>query len=514
MSRSVPLPKSALWPIVGLITVALLMPLSAASAPSPGFSSPNPANPAQSWAWGAVFGKTDQGSFSGTTQAGVPWSFSYTLHAFLAWNVIVTQTNLSSTAFELSGSRVVVGSYFLSAQGSQGATQAQLNVTVQGWEHDSEFANFTTTGSVLLNGTTQVPAVAIENSHGTVAGNLTATESASLAGGQTASLDGYASGAVNADATLSFSPALGLMPTTPVPGGQWNSSSAYTAQGTYSNACHWAFDGTSALGSKSSGSGTCGGSGTLSASGTVWLAGADEGDDYLAGFGHFRSVGLELPSDFEFHLHDGLFLVPASVDLLSGGSGALGGTNAANSDGTDASTAYVDLNPHAGHVGVVAANTRFGPAAGVTSSLPFAMSAAGASSSGGISALASGPDSQFPAATNPLPSYGIQGYPESVAQAQSSNGCLLNPGTCLTSTSGHSGLLFLVLVVAVVAVAVAVLVARRSGGSKPSSPGTRYIPAAANPSYPATGAPGAGGVAGTPKGTRPQPSQDPLGHLW
>ncbi len=511
MSVTLRPPRCALWPIVGLLCVALLMPLSAAAAPSPGFSPPNPADPAQSWAWGAVFAKTDTGALSGTTQNGVPWSLSYTLHAFLAWNVILTQTNLSTTAFELSGQRVVVESYFLSAQGSQGPTTAQLNVSVQGWEQDHEFSNFTTNGSVLLNGTTPVPALAIENGHSRVEGNLTASESVALSGAQTASFNGYASGAVSADTTVSFTPALNLMPLTPVSGGQWNSSSVYLAQGTYSNACHWAFDGRTVLGATSSGSGSCGGSGTVYADTTVWLAGTDEGVSYLTGYGHYHIVGLSLPGDFAFHLYDGLFMVPTSVDLLGGGGAALGGTNAANSDGTEAFTAFVDVDPHTGHVGVVAANTRFGPQVGTATNLPFALSSSrGSGNPGALSPAAA--SSLGPAGASGLPTYGIQGHPESVAEAQANNACLLDPGSCLSPTSGHTMLLLLVVVVAAAAVVVAVVVARRGGGPKPpSAGGSRFIPVATSSSPgPRSTAPGGGNA---PKGP-PQPSQDPLGHLW
>ncbi|MDE1820201.1 MAG: hypothetical protein KGJ23_07330 [Euryarchaeota archaeon] len=492
--------------VAGLLALSMLLPFTTA-APTTGFTSPSPGAPAESWAWGATFAKTDQGTFSGTTQSGVPWSLSFSIHGFLSWNTVLTQTNTSTTSFELEAQRVILGAYFLSATGTQGPTTGSVNITVLAWEQDHSFSNFTTTGTVLLNGTTSVPAVAIESVHALVNSNLTARVNASLTGGQTGAMQGYASGAVHADATLNFAPALGLVPVTPVPDSWWNSTSTYTAQGTYADACHFQFSATNPMGASTSGTGTCGGSGSLDATNTVWLRGTDAGDDYLAGFGHYRSTLLELGGNLDFNIHDGLIFVPGHLDVF-GGTG-LGGTSPASPQGTEVITGHVDLDPHASHFGMIASSSQFSPQATATGALPSGLAA----TYDGTQATAS----SSPAVSG-LPSYNVQGKPESAQSALTANGCLLNPtgSQCKTSAPAHTFLLLLV-VVAAVAVVVAVLVARRERGPKggvASRPGV-YIPSRSD-----AGAGSRSGVAaptppGTPPGSqRPTPSQDPLSNLW
>ncbi|MDE1820124.1 MAG: hypothetical protein KGJ23_03620 [Euryarchaeota archaeon] len=499
MQTRAKLNRGTWWTLLGLLAVGLFMPLAAA-APAPAFHQPNPNNPPQVWAWGATFEKNDQGTLTGTGPTNNSWSLTYSIHEFLSWNTILTQTNTSNTSFTLQSQRAMAASFFLSAQGTNGPESATLNVTAQGWEKDAGSANFTTTGTVLLNGTTAVAAVAVENAQSTVSGNFTATSAAQLSGPQSGTFDGYASAAAQAQASIAFTPALGLFPMNVSTGSWWTSTSAYSAQGSYELACHVGYS-ASGQGGSMGGGANCGGNGSASGSGTVTLYGADH--DLDSGVpGHlYHRIALAFSTGFGFEMRDGLLFVPVHADLY-GGAGVASGAPGSPDAGAQMSPNYVDVDYHASHVGVVAANVQFAPHAAASMGMGTGVGMTAGSAPAATSTPASG-----------LSSYAVQAQPESPAKASSANACLLGGAGCVAAKSGlFSPLLALIVIGVAVAVIVgAVMVSR---GRRPKMPVGGYSsrPPSAFLMHNAPPAPAAPARPGT--APRPTGQQDPLGHLY
>ncbi len=481
--------------IFGVLAFGLMMPVAAAT-PAPAFHQPNPNNPPQVWAWGATFVKNGQGTLSGNGSGPggtSSWSLTYTIHAFLSWNVILTQTNTSTTSFSLQGQRVMAASYFLSASGSNGPESGQLNVTAQGWETDNGFANFTTTGTVLLNGTTPVAALAVENANGNTAGNFTAISTAQLSGPQSGSFSGYASAAAEAQASLAFQPPLGLFPLNVTSGAWWTSTSNYTAQGTYSVACHYGYSASGAGGTSGAG-GNCGSSGSASGSGSVTVYGADH--DLDTGFPGqtFHKVTLGFSAGFQFELRDGLLFVPSQANLYASATGPAGGSTGAPTDGAQVSLNYLDVSAHATHAPVVATNAQFSPRVGATMGVGLL------APSGSFGALASPSAVSAPAG---LSAYAVQAQPESPSQAQSNNACLLS-GCAAAGKSGiFSPLVALLVVGAAVAVVVGAVMVERSRRPKMPVGGYSSRPPAA---FLLHNGQGTNAPAGSPTSPSPRPA--------
>lgn len=487
-----------LWTLLGIVALGLVMPLAAAS-PAPAFHAPNPNAPPQSWAWGATFVKGYQGQLSGSNSnpgGTSAWNLSYTVHEFLGWNTVVTQTNTSSTSFTLSAQRAMAASFFLQANGNEGSYSLSLNVTAQGWESDHGSSNFTTTGSVLLNGTTPVAALAVENAQGATSGNLTATSSATLTGPTSGSYNGYASEASEAQGSLVFTPSLGLFPMNLSSGAWWTSSANYTAQGSYAIACHYGYSAVLPRGS-SGGGANCGSSGSASGSGPITLMGADHDID-TALHGDFHKVTLGFIGGFGFELADGLIFLPSHADLYSGAApgGSVSGSPA--STGAQIGLNYVDVQAGATHAPVGASNLQFAPQV--------------ATSLGGVTgtAMVAPAASSSPSALN---AYSVQGLPESASAAEQANACLL--GGCAASPTSHSGLLLLLGLVAVGAVVLAivgaVMVSRSRRPKMPVGGYSSHPPSAFLLNQNVAPAPGNAPQRPSP---RPAGQQDPLGHLY
>lgn len=419
--------RGTILALAGLLAVgAFLLPLASAS-PIGAISAPNPNAPPQQWAYGGSYGATSTGSASGWGTTG-NWSYTTSVHGFLGWNVVFTQTNTSSTTFTLQEQRTVLAEVYVQACSPTCTNPtASANLTSVAWEVDNAFANFTTQGTVYVNGTgmtlgTPTPALAIVNAQGDVRGNATSTASWTTA---TNSGSAYLSAAAEAQASVVFSPSLGLVPMNPSPGMWWNSSSAYTSSGSYNVACHYDYQGPIVKTA-----GTCGSSGSLTGSGTVALSGADLGRTTVGGYLADR-LSLAL-AGAHFRFVDGAILVPASADLMAGA----GTTASAGPAGTGVGalgTTEVDFSAGGSHLGLVAAKAQLTSSA--ASTVPV-----GDTTSSGSSPVA----------------YSAQAQPESVSQAQASNACLM--GSCAASSSGAKLPFGLSAVVLVAGVAVIALV--------------------------------------------------------
>jgi hypothetical protein len=452
------------WALLGLLAVgALVLPVASAS-PTPGFTPPNPGNPPQMWAYGGSNGASATGSASGWGLSG-NWSYTTSVHGFLGWNVVFTQTNTSSTAFTLQEQRALKAAVYVSASCTQGCgpSGASANLTAVLWESENAFANLTTTGTVYVNGSA-VPAVAVVNAQSSVAGNLTATATWSTS---TNSGNAYLSAAATANAQVSFNPALGLFPLNATPGMVWNSSSTYTAAGSYDLACHYDYQ--TSLGA--SAAGTCGASGSLSGSGPVVIAGADAGRVYVNGQTTQQLAWHVGRGPFRFA--DGAILLPASADL-SGGAATTAAAGPVGAGAGTLSTDEVDYTASGSHVGLLAAHST------LTSS-----------AAGGVPVGSAKGVSEMTEASSPG-SYGAQAQPESVSQAQASNACLL--GSCGPSSGPASGLLGLTTremallgaVVVIALIGAIIWVSRRATPPKPpvQSPAPQPVPGNYSGSYP------------------------------
>ncbi|HEV2429441.1 MAG TPA: hypothetical protein VGV64_06330 [Thermoplasmata archaeon] len=474
--------RSPRW-LAPALLVLLCLPSLAPSAAAG--SVPSSSSPSGSASW--AFGADRTVSASGTARDGVS---TYSIQATFGWHTIVSQTNVSSNVSYLQANRTMGGT--LSATYCRPNCQhpgAMATINERAWETELGFANFTTQGSVLEGGK-PVPALAILNSSARLRGSLLETESvwAMTVHGRVTQ-QARLTVSTSAHATVTFQPALGLVPLNLSGASAWNSSATYSAQGAWN--VSYAYTSTSFTGFTTSRSGSAPGNFSRPG-GLVYLNGSVLGAELLTGGLSTQAVSLQVAGPFS--IWDGLLLVPAASDLY-GASGTAGWSSVAT--GTQsASTASVDVGARGtlGHLPVLASAVRFSSAA----------------TNNGTTAPSVGPSNAL--TTDSVPFDGpaptvIQGQPEGVSVAQSSAGCLI--AAC--STPGAAGRLPMgTLVVAAVvglgAVIGGIAVARRQ---PPKSP----------PVSPTAALYRAGAAAGGRKTERPNPAEpveepDPLGHLW
>lgn len=397
------MPRTTAFALAGLLLLGIALPLVSAS-PGPAL---NPSNPPETWAYGGQGVFNEQVSTSGFVNA------SYDVHAYLAFSVVLTQTNTTNQTFTLEAVRTVELSFF-----AQGCTPnctdpaRELNVSLVGNEHDRLFGNFTLAGNVTENGT-PVPALAILNAQAVLSANLTEASHWTL------SRMGFASnGSVSltaqreAQGRVSFSPGLGLVPLNLSSDRSWSSTSQYASQGNDSVTCQWAV----ALGNRTN-AGNCSASHQLSSNGTVTLTGEERGAAGI-GFDHGISRALSLETDGlrGWRSTDGLLFLPGSEELWD--DGGLGPVSAGFAS---LATSQVDYAGGLGHLGVIASSVLY--QAVLPTSAP-----GGGPGSGGMSATA---------APSSLPAWTVNATPESVTEAQCvSTGCPQGTGATSSPARG------------------------------------------------------------------------------
>lgn len=474
-----------------LLPVALLVAfLAAPSLGGVASATPVPAsgggNTTQ-WAYGAQ----ENVSFTVTTNAS-----TYTVNGQFGYQVIFTRTNTSNSTYLLESQRTVGFNFTASfCSGTCGvAPSLQLTLAVKALEQDTGFANVTTQGSVNENGTT-VPAIAIQNVASQVRASLTENLNARYVfakGTLTASQSFDAN--LTDSASVQFTPALGLLPTSPPPstGDHWNASADYSIVGSAHGA--WTSASTGYLGSSSKGSVNI--SGSDNASGSLAVYGRDLGTITLRNGETLPVIALTIAGPFS--VREGTIWVPSSGDLWAQTQGRLKGFALA-SIGTSTDRLDVDLGAH-GHLELGASATGFSPE-------PVDASAKGVPGTAvGVSAA-----SQVPPPPNPTGTE-VQSQPETVAQAQSASDCLVNGcGSGSHSSSplrGSTGLLLGIAGLAAIAALIAALVvSRRRAPRPPAGPTAAYPAMVATPPPP------------TPpvrNGNSPPSSgqPDPLGNLY
>ena len=477
---------------VGISTALVLAFLLIGPASAQPISPASQANPQTGvWAYGAQHNL----SISGTAADG---NTSFTLHASYGWNTILTQRNVSNRGVEVGVNRTVGASLFVTyCRPDCNAPTRTLNITERVWESENASANLTTMGTVYSSGI-PAQAVALENSSVRLRGNLTesATAVVNTLRGKASASEHFAV-ETSGRATVSFSPALGLFPNNlSLP--TWNSSSAYTASGSWS--IQTSFATVPFFGAPASSSRVYPGS-FSDAQGTVAVVGSTDGPRTLANGQLTTQVLLSVSGPFTSW--EGFILLPNGSDLLSSSS-APWDTDPVGAQIALPQTIDVQDPSAVGHLPILASATRYQPSAtdsgavsldsGVTSALT------GVGSSGGNgTALMDGPGAST-----------IQAQPESVPAAEKSSNCLISGcGSAGAGLRVDRGLVLGIAIVVVGVVIAAVVVMRQPPRSEPPSRNASLYPRTST-SQPPPPAKGNGNGKSAPASDTP----DPLGNLW
>jgi hypothetical protein len=446
-----------------------------------------------SWAYGAY--RTVNASGNGHDAQG---PYGYSVRAYYGIQVILNQTNVSSTVSEVEIQRTVgATAYWTYCRPTCGAALVSANLTVKAVEFGAGFTNLTSTATVYESGVA-VPAVGLLDSHAQVRESVVVSAQAtlhSLMGSRTSTLN--ANQTATAAMSIAFVPALGLYPADLTTAGPWNSSSGYTSAGSWNRSAQGAYtnlSGTTATWTNSS-------SGSVTGAGNVSLTGADAGPIGLDN--GTLADALTIAVSGPFSVREGMLFVPLDADLLGRGPQGAPTENGPAEATESAGTTYIDVGgPALPHVGLVTSASTFtsGSTGGsiVNSATPALQPALlpttvpAAESSGAVT---------------------LQAQPEPVASAQQSSACLRS-GTCpipAGSSPVLRGLGLLALGVVVVSVlAVALVAARRRTPPAPPRPQAQLYPAPG----PAPAAPSGPAVPPGARGETAAPEDDPLSHLW
>ncbi|MCI4347013.1 MAG: hypothetical protein L3J97_00125 [Thermoplasmata archaeon] len=409
---------------------------------------------------------------------------------YFGWHVVLTQTNLTATTFQLEIVRTMGFTVYASFCNPDCAHPlATANITARAWERSVGFANFSSVGSVVLNGSS-VPAIALIDEHALTSGNLTETLTGTIHRilGLPTTATGFVSIHDAATIAVVFSPALGLFPLHLAAGDVWSATSAFTASGAWDGAyvaSRTGFNGTPVSAVRTF-------AGNASGSGNVSLLGAYAGDVQLDDGETPSIVHLTLHGPFD--AREGVLLLPAGSDLF-----ATAGHDWSNVQASQetAGTSALDLALQGvGHFGLLASSTDYSGAA----SNPNDPGTAPAVVSGFVPAAA-------PSGAQ------LQGQPETVNQAQHASTCLIG-GACPPAASPPVrnpviGLVSGVAAVAALVAAVGFVAARRRPVRPKKSRSSQKYPTSASHSAPASATPAA-----KPDPSELDPATDPLGRLW
>lgn len=308
-------------------------------------------------------------------------------------------------------------------------------------EVDAAFANVTN-GSTVYAAGQPVAALGLLNAsafdNSSLAQSFRDTE-----GGATASASLSVNGTANA--SVSFSPSLGLIPLNLTGVTLWNSTATATASAAWQVDWAWShtpFNGTEASGSSSR-------SGNLSGTFTVNLAGHTVPRSPHPFVDGKARIGAVLGIQGPFDLRDGFVLVPHAFDLFGGAAQGYETNSMGSATVASGETLYFSPGPH-------------GPV------LSAAASSFGADDStlngGGMDATG-----LSPSVAGMNPGGTVVAQPVSVAQAQAESAQILGQGTSGTVAHAIVGVFLVGLVAAAVVVAILGVIAWRSRASRRAS---------------------------------------------
>ncbi len=465
--------------VVSALFVISVLPVSAAAS-NPDLT-PGPAYTL--WAYGVV--RTV--NFSGTSSAG--YDFEGT--ATYGYSVILNQTNLTSSTFELFANRTMAADLAVTYC-APNCKSPTVTATVEhdAWESVDAWANFTTEAVVDENGT-NVSAIGLLDSHTTVSGALYDYARGAVR-------TGFLYANVSADASVAFATPLGLLPNNLTVPSSWTSAAAFAASGSYNIGYHYYFSGPKAT--ISIGPGTL--SGSVQAAGNVSVAGSVAvGPGSTVVFGGVPYLNVALTVTGPFVAREGFILVPAPVDLFGTSSSTLWGGNESGGASVEMTSLYV--RPGGSHLGIGGSEWLYSSSAlnpAVTALSPVSPTTPGVEVDANGSSASVGQTA-------------VQGVPIPVDQAQSYQNCLISGSGCpASSTSGGRpyvpGVFLGIVAVVVAAVVAAVLVTERRRLPPPTYPNALlYPPGAAAPPKPVD--PSRSGAV-----RRPPAEDDPLSNLW
>jgi hypothetical protein len=399
---------------IGALAIVAIMfmavPLTSAGTPP---SPPSPPSGWNSWAYGHQWvwncnSLSCLGDNNSTITSTANYTVSFGIHIFLGIDVIYSELNTTSGAsLEVYRAAVAVAFVQFSVTdkvGSAAGTSASINVSAEGYAVATGYANITTS-TVLVNGTTSVPAYALVNAASNEQSNYTLSMSSSVSGTLASDYSAalYASMGLQAYSSVSFTPALSFVPTNPTPLETWTSNSSYAALGNLAGALHYYYSipemvagdlnstspGCPAPSNQSGNncvlSHTASASGSLTGSGFLDLIGSDLGPVTinLPGGTSFTAQVISIETTGPYGFADGIMLLPNSMFSGSGPGGipvGIPGGSLGSLDRTMATTTtsgdQMVFNPSASHFGVVGETYGSLPGQSATQTLPESTSTA------------------------------------------------------------------------------------------------------------------------------------------
>lgn len=429
------------------------------------------------------------------------WQYEGTVT--IGYSVVLNQTNGTAGpgTFGLSVARTEGVSIALDfCRPSCAAPLAYANLSMRAWERSDSLANLTTNGTVNESGA-PVPAIALIDASSATRANVTETTFSAIrasASSPVVDRSKYLSAAFASDASVAFTPALGLVPLNVLglnpSSANWTASSAFNATGSVRSTYYYAFHGP-IVGNLTEGPTTV--VGTFPASGNVSIAGSFASPSGISFGGVGTFPALRLSVNGPFLLQDGIVLVPSSADLFAAASHPWAANQATTAT---AQLATFDLAPYLdGHLGLVATSRSYA----LTSANPGEITGPATANATAIAAEVE------PLASNPVAAMTLQAQPIPVGTAESNSQCLVTGAGCSISSQLPRALFATALVAGVVVGAVALIVAvvivDRRRLPPPSYPNSRlYPPGPAGPAVPAR----------APAAPEPPAEDDPLDHLW
>lgn len=291
--------------VVLMLAVAIVPGVSGAAqtASSPAVASSTTSGPCASTSSGHGTHPDSQWAYGG--QGWSNWSFTYgnvtvTHNASFGWTVIFTEISNKTT-----------GVTALEEQRTLGVTSwtnlSKPKVTVAYFDHvveaDGAFANITNQSTVYVQDQ-PVPALGILNASVAVCGAVNQTLTVT---NQTTSRMASLNVSEMAEASISFTPSLGLIPLNLTGVHEWNSSSTASFAASWNISYNFTkLDGASGNASKT---------GALSGTEQVDLFGSRCHADHAFSDGQSRS-GVKMDLQGPFSAYDGFILVPRSFDLF------------------------------------------------------------------------------------------------------------------------------------------------------------------------------------------------------
>jgi hypothetical protein len=335
--------------VVLLLALAIVPTVSSAASPSAGtgVAATTVTNPCASAATSSGSGghsADKQWAYGG--QGWSNWTFTYgnvtmSYNSSFGWTVVFTVVSNSTTGITLLEEQRTVGI-------TVWANMTKPNLTVAYYYHafemDGAFANITNHSTVYVNGQ-PVPALGILNASAAACSairqtlavtNQTATRTASL------NVTGVA------QASVAFTPSLGLIPLNMTGVYSWNSTSTASAAASWNVSFNYTkLDGKSGSGSIA---------GSLSGTSQVYLFGSRCWVHHLFS-DHKARLGVILGIQGPFTAYDGFIFLPRSFDFF--GPAAHGYDSFGfGSAGIDSESLY--LSPGPGGFAVTAADQSFG----------------------------------------------------------------------------------------------------------------------------------------------------------